>query len=128
MKTPQEWLRQGLYDMEKAEYNCQGGRYYFAVFLCHLAIEKAFKGLYEKMTNRVPPRTHNLMYLIEEMSFTVPDEIYDHAIILNDLAVFARYPDSLELIRKNFDEPFTCDLIIRGKAVLEWIEKKLAIP
>ncbi len=128
MKTPQEWLKQGLYDMDTAEYNYQGGRYYFAVFLCHLALEKAFKGLYEKTMNRIPPRTHNLVYLIEEMSLTLPHDIYDQAIILNDLSVFTRYPDSIELIKKNFDEPFTCDIIRKGKVVLEWIEKKLTIP
>lgn len=47
-KEPDEWLRQAEYDMETAEFMLNGGRYFYAVFMCHLAIEKALKGLYQK--------------------------------------------------------------------------------
>jgi len=43
-----EWLKQAEYDLETAEYLFSGGRYLYSVFMCHLAIEKALKGLYEK--------------------------------------------------------------------------------
>ena len=45
-KQTQEWLNQSDYDMDTAEYMHQGGRHIYAVFMCHLAIEKALKGLY----------------------------------------------------------------------------------
>ncbi|MGE5841540.1 MAG: HEPN domain-containing protein, partial [Deltaproteobacteria bacterium] len=46
MKRAQEWLRQSLYDMKTAEAMFIGKRYIYAVFMCHLSIEKVFKGLY----------------------------------------------------------------------------------
>jgi HEPN domain-containing protein len=45
-RQTEEWLRQSDYDMETAEYMCQGGRHMYPVFICRLAIEKALKGLY----------------------------------------------------------------------------------
>ena len=45
MKNPQEWLRQADYDLDSAEYMFQCERYIYCIFLCHLAIEKALKGL-----------------------------------------------------------------------------------
>lgn len=41
-----EWLRQADYDMETAEAMFESGRYIYAVFMCHLSLEKALKGLY----------------------------------------------------------------------------------
>jgi len=41
-----EWMRQADYDWETAEYMLQGGRCFYAVFMCHMAVEKALKGLF----------------------------------------------------------------------------------
>jgi HEPN domain-containing protein len=35
-QTPEEWLRQADYDMDTADYMFSGGRYFYAVFMCHL--------------------------------------------------------------------------------------------
>lgn len=58
-KRAVEWLRQAEYDMDTAEFMAEGGRYFYAVFMCHLAIEKALKGLYEQNLHEIPPKTHN---------------------------------------------------------------------
>jgi len=59
---PEEWFKQAQYDMETAEYLRNGGRYSYAVFMCHLSIEKALKGLYCKELGGMPPKLHNLLY------------------------------------------------------------------
>lgn len=41
-----EWLKQADYDLETAKYMFEGGRCFYTVFMCHLAIEKALKGLF----------------------------------------------------------------------------------
>ena len=61
-----EWLKQADYDMDTAEFMCRGGRYFYAVFMCHLAIEKALKGLYQRNLQETPPKTHNLIYLLSK--------------------------------------------------------------
>jgi len=42
-KSPQEWLKQADYDMETAEIMFDNKRHIYAVFMCHLAIEKILK-------------------------------------------------------------------------------------
>lgn len=49
MKRAQEWLRQSLYDMKTAEAMFIGKRYIYAVFMCHLSIEKVLKWLKAKL-------------------------------------------------------------------------------
>jgi len=43
-KRSEEWLKQSNYDIATAEYMYEGGRYFYAVFMCHLSVEKALKG------------------------------------------------------------------------------------
>jgi len=44
----EEWLKQADYDMDTADAMHTGGRYFYAIFMCHLSIEKGLKGLYYK--------------------------------------------------------------------------------
>ena len=62
-----EWLKQADYDMDTADVMYSSGRYFYAVFMCHLSIEKALKGLYYKVLGEVPPKTHNLLYLLNKI-------------------------------------------------------------
>jgi len=45
-KDHKEWILQTEYDMETADIMFNTGRYFYAVFMCHLAIEKALKGIF----------------------------------------------------------------------------------
>ena len=46
----EEWFRQADYDIDTADYMFSGGRYFYAVFMCHLSIERLLllKGSAEK--------------------------------------------------------------------------------
>ena len=54
-KRTEEWLKQADYDLDTADYMHAGGRYHYAVFMSHLAVEKALKGLYFEMRRQFPP-------------------------------------------------------------------------
>jgi HEPN domain-containing protein len=55
------WLKQADYDMETAEFLAKGGRHFYAVFMCHLGLEKALKGLYHSRDGKKrPPRRTTL--------------------------------------------------------------------
>jgi HEPN domain-containing protein len=45
-KSPDEWLLQADYDMDTAGSMFRESRHFYAVFMCHLSIEKALKGLF----------------------------------------------------------------------------------
>lgn len=44
--SPDEWLIQAEYDLDSAKAMYETGRYFYAVFMIHLAIEKGLKGLF----------------------------------------------------------------------------------
>jgi HEPN domain-containing protein len=64
-KLPAEWLKQAEYDMGTAISMFKTERFIYAVFMCHLAIEKVIKGIYSKVIKKDPPKTHDLVYLSE---------------------------------------------------------------
>ncbi len=121
---PDEWLRQAQYDMETADYLFKGERYFYAVFMCHLSIEKALKGLYVKRFNKTPPKTHNLIYLIEFINIDIPENHYDVIFTLNRISVPARYPNNLQTILKEFNKSKTIEVIEQSKEVLKWLKTK----
>jgi len=41
-----EWFKQADYNMDAPEFVFSGDRYFYSIFMCHLSIEKALKGLY----------------------------------------------------------------------------------
>ena len=79
-KLADQWFAQADYDLETAEYMLKGERYFYAVFMTHLAVEKALKGLWQAKLQAAPPKTHNLLYLMENRSAgagrrgSVPDD------------------------------------------------------
>lgn len=66
-KRPEEWFVQAAYDMKTAEIMFDNARYIYSVFMCHLSLEKGLKGLYAQRLKEVPPKIHNLIYLIEKI-------------------------------------------------------------
>ena len=83
----EEWFKQADYDMDTADVMQNSGRYFYAVFMSHLSIEKALKGLYHKIFNEVPPKTHNLLYLLEKISKKPEQDLEKFIIKLNTASV-----------------------------------------
>ena len=122
-KDQQEWQRQADYDMDTAEYMYAGGRYVYAVFMCHLAVEKALKGIYQKKILDVPPRTHNLIYLIEKTQLQLPPNLLEAVVFLNRLSIPTRYPDDLQRMMKDYDKEKTNEIVEKGKEALQWLKR-----
>lgn len=124
-KNLEEWLKQADYDMETAELMFKGGRFFYVVFMCHLSIEKALKGLYQKELDKIPPKTHNLLYLVERIRLELPQNLYDFVFMLNRVSVPTRYPDDLQTMLKDYNEKRTKEIIEKGKEVLKWLKTQL---
>jgi len=52
------------YEDRRGMFNSK--RHLYAVFMCHLSIEKALRTLCHRL-KAVPPKTHNLIYLVEKI-------------------------------------------------------------
>ena len=104
-KNPEEWFRQADYDLETAEYMFDGGRYFYSVFMCHLSIEKALKGLYQDRVKEPSPKVHNLVYLLNKIAIKPPEVQAKFLIKLNEASVPTRYPETLVIVLTGYDIP-----------------------
>lgn len=124
-KGPDEWLKQSDYDIKTAEAMFVAKRYVYVVFMCHLSIEKILKGLYQKKLGSVPPKVHNLLFLIETVGLTLPDDLYEVVFSLNRTSIPTRYPDDLKKMQKDYPRQKTGKLLVQCKEVLKWLKKEL---
>ena len=111
--------------MKTAEALFRSEKHVYVVFMCHLSIEKALKGLYARNIEGVPPRTHNLIYLIEKSKLEMPDRLYDFIFTLNGLSVPTRYPDDLRKQLKEYTRAKTSKVLSQSKEVLTWLKARL---
>ena len=125
LKSPEEWFIQASYDLDTADVIFETGRYMYTVFMCHLSIEKALKGLYTKKLEEIPPKTHSLIYLAEKIGIQMPENLYDFVFSLNRVSVPTRYPDDLKRILKDYNEDITKEILTKSKDVLEWLKERL---
>lgn len=121
----EEWLKQADYDMATADAMFNSKRYFYAVFMCHLSIEKALKGLYFKTLNELPPKTHNLLYLLDKTGKKPEQELEKFVTKLNTASIATRYPDDLAKIQEAYTKEITAEMMTRSKEVLKWIKAQL---
>ncbi len=119
-----EWLKQADYDMDTADAMFASGRYLYAVFMCHLSIEKSLKGLHSKELREVPPKTHNLLYLIKKIENKPSQDLLKFITKLNTASVATRYPDDLSKIQAAYTKEITKEMIEKSKDVLQWVKKQ----
>lgn len=124
-KDYKEWFRQSDYDYETALFMHESGRYFYAVFMCHLSIEKALKGLYLKRTKIVPLKIHKLMYFIDKLSLEPNEDFTLFIAGLDSAGVATRYPDSLKIISSEYKRKNTLDILKKAEELLQWLKKEL---
>ena len=79
----------------------QKEKYALALFHCHLAIEKALKALYIQKFDGIPPKTHDLLQLLEKLTLSLNvrqrellDELSDFVTLENDPRASRYFPRS----------------------------------
>lgn len=124
-KPPDEWLRQADYDMETARSMYKESRYFYAVFMCHLSIDKAPKGLYVARLLAPAPRTHSLLYSVDKLALNPPAAVNESVSRLNGLSVSIRYPDDLRRMSAEFDSRRTWGILDESIRMLAWLKLQL---
>ena len=124
-KRPKEWVKQADYDIDTAEFMFNGGRYFYAVFMCHLSIEKALKGLYQSRLGEIPPKVHNLVYLLNKICVKPAETIGKFLIKLNEVNIVTRYPEDIDKLQRDFTQSVVKDILSKSKEALGWIKAQL---
>lgn len=88
------WQRGANDSLDVAKLCCGAGKYALALFHCQLAIEKALKALYIERHDAIPPKTHDLLQLVQKIEFPIDDRRRALLDELSDFATLARYSDA----------------------------------
>ena len=118
-----EWLEDAEYDIRSAEAMYDSGRYFFVVFMCHLAIEKMLKALWIEEKGDLPPKVHNLVYLMKATSVKFPEEYLQRISDINDKNVITRYPDGRKLLAETLTQEGVKLTLVKTKELWEWLKQ-----
>jgi HEPN domain-containing protein len=121
-KTTEEWLKQADYDLETAEAMLLARKYIYAIFMCHLAVEKTLKALWTKKYSETPGKTHDLIFLSSGLELNLTTKFNDFLEELNGLSVPTRYPDELGKVLKQFSLAKTKTVYKSTKELLSWLK------
>ena len=119
------WLDAACYDLESAEHMYRSGRYIYTIFLCHLALEKILKAKVQEIAGELPPRTHNLRYLLSLCKLEVSEETFEFLSKLSDVSIPTRYPEDFAKLRDAYTGPVAREYADKTKEAFEWIRGSL---
>jgi HEPN domain-containing protein len=120
----EEWFRQSDYDLEVADTMLTTGRNIYCIFMCHLSLEKALKGLYIKRTGKFPVKSHNLIYFVEETGLALTPDASDFVKNLNRVSVPTRYPTDLEKLQRTYTKELTLNILTQSQEIQQWIKQQ----
>ena len=122
LKQIDYWKKGSLSDIETADILIDKKKYREGLFFCHLSIEKMLKALYVKTKNDIPPKTHNLFQLSENIDLKTDENNSEFFGILMNYQLEGRYPDSYPLIP---DEVKVKKYLTKTKDIQQWLINKL---
>jgi HEPN domain-containing protein len=71
----------------------------------------------------MPPKTHNLVFLLNKIALDVPEEHLKTNESLNDISIVTRYPEDIKALVKAFKKDRVGDYLQKTKRVLKWLKK-----
>ncbi len=118
------WL-QALEDLKTAKVLLEASRFYASVFFSQQAAENALKAVYIETKRETPPRTHNLVEILQLLE--VSDEnLIDAAMDLTPEYVVTRYPNAANGIPAQlYNKRIASDHLNKAKLIIEYCRKKL---
>ncbi len=122
------WLEQAEEDLETARISLDAERFYAAAQFGEQAAEKALKGLYIDRKLALPPRTHALRWLAEEVD--APTEMLPSLDAMADKYLTSRYPDAAagSIPARVIDEETARWHVDLAERTLLWVREQLSTP
>jgi len=120
------WVSQAENDWDAVNTLFFGKNYLQSLFFAHLVIEKLCKALWIKHNiENIPPRTHNLNYLLSFTPIKLNDDKSEFILTLNRFQLEGRYPEYLTKLHNICNEPFTKSIINTTNELRLWLLGKV---
>lgn len=122
------WIELADYDLKTAHSLLKTQRYLYVGFLCHLSSEKILKALYVKIKNQIPPKTHNLRFLLKDIDYlkSLPDNLRNFIYEIEPLNIETRYPTEKSKLFNYLTKDKCKFLIEMSEELNKWIKIKLS--
>ncbi len=119
----QNWIALAEYDLETARHMLATGRYLYVVFMCHLSLEKMLKAHVTEVTQSVPVKTHDLIYLVKKCGLELPQGYLDFLGKINAASIPTRYPEDLPRALQDYPEAVAQDYLRQTEEILRWLKQ-----
>lgn len=120
-----EWIKLSDYDLETARAMQKTGRYLYVLFCCQQAIEKRLKAALINITDEFPPKTHDLIKLIELTKIALTAE---QRLFLRKLTAYyieTRYPEEVKELSKKVTKVLANTYLKDSEEAIKCIDQHL---
>ena len=121
-KDTENFITSSEYDLQTAAAMFESGRYIYVVFMCHISTEKMLKAIVAEATQNIPPKTHNLIYLIKLGEVNLPPDLFDFVAKLNNASIITRYPEDFKKLLEVFPQDIAKEYLITTQKAIEWLK------
>ena len=105
-------------DWKRKELLFNADDYVFCLYLAHQTLEKLAKANWVRThQDNIPPRVHNIVYLLEQSDIDLGEEPMIFLREFNDFQLSGRYPDYLRDIDKKCTKAYTSGKLEKVKEV-----------
>lgn len=122
-KDAENFIISSEYDLATADYMLKTGRYIYVVFMCHLSIEKMLKAIVAEVTDKTPPKTHNLLYLTRLAEVSFPEKLFEFVSKINNVSIVTRYPEDFKKVIESYPENIVSIYLKQTKEVIAWLKQ-----
>lgn len=114
------WLKSAKEDFKIAEDLVRMKHYQWALFLCHIAIEKVLKANYIRILDQYPPPIHKLVKLAQDCKLTLTDGQINDLREMTTFHIEARYDVIKDKLYKKATKEFTLKYFEITKKLLNY--------
>ncbi len=122
-KDAENFIESAAYDLDTAAHMLKTGRYIYVVFMCHLSLEKMLKAVAAEVTDKFPPRTHNLLYLTKLAGISFSADHLEFIAKINNASVVTRYPEDFGALIESFPEEVVSHYLKKTREIVEWLKQ-----
>ena len=112
------WVNTAQYDWTGTENAFGTKDYMHCLFWAHLVLEKLAKAHWVRThEDNIPPKVHNIVWLLEQSNMDFGEEMMDFLKKFNDFQLSGRYPDYTLNIYKRCTKEFTYEQLEKVKEI-----------
>ena len=122
-KDTNNFIKSAEYDLNTAGFMLKSGRYIYVIFMCHLSLEKMLKAITTEITQKISPKSHNLIYLLKLGNIQLPSELFNFIAKINNASIVTRYPEDFSKILDSYPKIVAEEYLSKTKEIHKCLKK-----